>query len=104
MQLFVGNALVIEWADVTNVVTGELDTTGAYQATVSDLSGDLVPGEAWPVPLSHDANNPGTYRGTTEGLGDFRPGQYYILRVTGTAGGGQQVDLYREVPAVRRTG
>lgn len=86
---------VIELADLTNDVTGVVDTTATVTVTLIDSGGNEVTGQTWPATMAHVAA--GLYRATLEDDIDINDRQPYtaVIDITGTGG---EID-YREIPA-----
>lgn len=77
--LYVDNSNVVELTDVKNSVTGDPDTGASVSVTLLDSADNEVAGQAWPLPMAHDAD--GTYRATMSANIDVANGEPYYAVV-----------------------
>jgi len=103
--LLVGNDLVFELRDYTNVLTGALVSDATVTLVVLDGAGDELTGETWPLAIPPASGEPGVYRAElTEALAALR-GAPYLGLVYATGGtGGRTARWEIDMPARVRTG
>lgn len=87
LKLYIGSGNVVEWQELTNSVTGVVDTGATMTVTLKDSAGEEVDGQVWPATMAHDAA--GTYRATLEDDLDLTVGDTYTAEITVTGSGGE---------------
>lgn len=99
LTIYPGNHTVFELQDLTDVVTGDAQTTATVTVTLQTAAGVDVGGQTWPAPMAHVAA--GTYRATLDADLDLTHAARYVAVVDVLTAGG--VIGHWEAPVVART-
>lgn len=99
LTLYVGNSTVLELVDLTEAITGEVQTAATVTVTLKDAAGAAVTGASWPVTLAHVVASPGTYRVLLDAAVEATAGERYVAEIHAEAGG---VVAHWEAPVVAK--